>query len=583
LKEIKLFGRALDLQDVEFRAVNTEAIAKGYAVAKECCNMRVIKYLKTLPENLNTTFYKSWNDVTSKSRYELLLDQLVHYCTTYGTNHQGTPYIPNDNPEVIDFTDCKVIMPITPAEIADKITAMFASGIALKQETIEDCFELIDELDLKIDVNAIANREVLMIFCDRMGVYPSNPVEMVRFLIYKATGNTLLIKDRKTISMIEANRDANIHSIVNEYGVDKLSEVFFRFKPIFLAFKRANNANSRVINQLRRKAKANHKAMIGSFWNDILSNPANLPKLDGHLSSLTNFKKIALMQTIKVREVGTGILPVLVRNGKLFVKERDMPMKEYHSLIYNALMNSLLESLSAKKCKIKLHDSLQLALPTSEKSFIGNIPFGSYIHTDVDTIAGIHWRGEDGTQDFDLSGMDIEGNKIGWNSNYYNGDKTVVYSGDMTSANPNATELIYCAKGAPDMVIKTNRYCGAEGSKYSFFIAKTHMIRVTKNHMVNPNDVVFMTQLESTSRENMNGMFVDSRFYFADLVTGSGAVSVPREHEKLYMKHVKETVRCSLDLREILLSAGFEIVDNASDADIDLSVMDKSTLIELLS
>ena len=34
----------------------------------------------------NSTFYKTWNDVTSKSRLHLLVDQLVHYMTTYGTD-----------------------------------------------------------------------------------------------------------------------------------------------------------------------------------------------------------------------------------------------------------------------------------------------------------------------------------------------------------------------------------------------------------------------------------------------------------------------------------------------------------------
>ena len=120
MKEIILFGRALDTQNASFNDVNRLAVAKGYVVHPDCCNTRVLKYLETLPNNYNSTFYKEWNDVLRRDRLELAYDQARHYASTYGTAHTGIPYIPNEDPAVIDFKDVKVIMPITRKEIQEK-------------------------------------------------------------------------------------------------------------------------------------------------------------------------------------------------------------------------------------------------------------------------------------------------------------------------------------------------------------------------------------------------------------------------------------------------------------------------------
>ena len=48
----------------------------------------IVKTKKTAKQ-LNATFYRAWNDVLSKTRFELLFDQIMHYSTTYGTNFEG--------------------------------------------------------------------------------------------------------------------------------------------------------------------------------------------------------------------------------------------------------------------------------------------------------------------------------------------------------------------------------------------------------------------------------------------------------------------------------------------------------------
>jgi len=97
---IKMFNAALvEGQPTisEFKAVNTKALQLGYLVPQEICNASVLSFLTEQTINPNATFYKTFEDVTSKSHLELLFDQVLHYLTTYGTGFEmGNGYVPND-------------------------------------------------------------------------------------------------------------------------------------------------------------------------------------------------------------------------------------------------------------------------------------------------------------------------------------------------------------------------------------------------------------------------------------------------------------------------------------------------------
>ncbi len=113
----------------------------------------------------------------------------------------------------------------------------------------------------------------------------------------------------------------------------------------------------------------------------------------------------------------------IIRNGKTYTKST-LPSTNDYSMPKAFLKDSLVESLKSKACKIKLPKDIRLAIPSSEKTFVGNIPFGSYIDVaGKNSIFGIVWRGEDGAQDLDLSYFDYNGQKIGWNSHYFSGEQ----------------------------------------------------------------------------------------------------------------------------------------------------------------
>lgn len=587
MKEIVLFGRALEAQvspksvsnDIfDYKDVTEAAVAKGYVIHPNCDFFRALKYLATLPVNFNSTFYKSWQDVTSKTRIDLMVDQLFHYISTYGTDFQGTPYVPNEDAPIVKFVDAKIIFPISVEEIREKIQAMFNSGIALKQETIEDCLELIDELNITINYSSIKNKEVMMFICKKLGILPDSAEEMVRFLVYLHINKTLLIKDKFTIQAIKI-KSLPIAGIVEKFGIEKLASVFHRYKPIFLAMKKGNEA---IINKLRRLADEHHEPKKFGFWSQVLSDVNLFPLIKDNLHNLNNFKLISLLQTILVRKEESGTLATIIRNGKFYVKERNFNNRDYYNLVFEVLYDELILRLKRKACKVKLDDNINLALPTSEKSFVGHLPFGSNVSLKEDAIVGVNWKGVDGAQDIDLSLIDINGDKYGWNSRYYNADNTVIYSGDMTRAEPEATELLYAKQGMPDGIVYLNLFRGNEDSKCTIFFAEEECDNVETNYMVNPNNITFSTELSFNKGEKqiICGMFVEKKFFFMNLQTSGGSVSGSNVYQKQYLEHMKKNVHSFLDLRYVLEDAGFRFVKN--NPDIDLSKPDKSVLIELL-
>jgi hypothetical protein len=583
MKEIKLFGKALNVKTLSPATVNALACSKGMIVHPDCCNDRVYAYLHDIPNRYNSTFYQSVADVVERDRLYLLIDQLMHYASTYGTQYQGAVYVPNDNwsedeMHPIDFSDCKVIQPITPEEIAEKVREMLYSGIALKLETIEDIFSLVDEFSIELDINSVKNIEAKMFLYKRLGLLPSSPEEMVRYLVFLHTGQTLVIKNMESFRSMISN-PTPIEDIVNQFGAEKLASVFFRYKPLFLAMKSPMNA--KIINKLRRLANKHHKPFQAGYWETLLQKPVEAIEFMQRLTDLSNIKKVRLIKAIDEKASDMTHKMYIIRNGKTYTKST-LPSARDYSMPKAFLKDSLVESLKSKACKIKLPKEIRLAIPSSEKTFVGNIPFGSYINVaGKNSIFGIVWRGEHGAQDLDLSYLDYNGQKIGWNSYYYSGEQDIVYSGDMTSANPEACEYMFCKNGLVDGIIKVNAYHARENSMFNFFVGKTDAdFTVERGHTPTENIIKFKAEMKITGETTL-GFYADDKIYFSDLNSGDGRVSRFNSHMQNSIKYFVDTRNTFLYWDEILTLAGFTITDE--DYDIDLSSGDIAQMIALLS
>ena len=585
---IKLFNKALSGNSVPFAEVNKLAVKVGYIVDPRCCTAEVLEFLKSLPVNINATFYKSWNDIISKNRFELFLDQIRHYASTYGTDFQGEVWTPNEGSDQPDYTDFKVITPITIEEVNTRCCEMLYTGIPLNENTLRMVLELITD----VDIEKVKNKEAMMSLHKKFGTVPKDNVEFVRFLVFLATNKTLLIKDKTTLAALKV-ADINLSELVYSFGDIRLAEIFFRFKPIFLAL-RNTKENKVVVNDLRRLADKYHKPMKVGFFENILALSSLPVGLQERLKECSNYKKVTLLQTILIRQKELDMRFFGIRNGKLWAKEEKSKIRGYYDELYAHVYNSLIISLSEKACEIKLPLEVKITLPTSEKSFIGNYPLGtSFNLSNTDSIVGIHWRGDEGARDIDMSLHSIDGRKYGWNAAYTNDSKSIVYSGDMTFANPEAVELFYGNKGMTPCIVKVNRFSGEDKAKFRLFLATetiTDMVKdyeidpyndKYKNYMVNPNNILFMIDCEMNAKEKSVGVITGDKFILAEFKTGNKIVSGSSITNK-YTEYALSTLDCYLDLEKVLTDAGYTI-NSGNEPDIDLTKLSKDTLISLLA
>ena len=603
--ELRLFGRALRNTN-DSNTVNSVLIrncaTKGYVMHPDCDAIRVMTYMNSLPNNLNTTFYKSFSDVMNRSIEALWIDQCRHYASTYGTGHTGKPYVPNDNPAKIDFTECKIIEPITLAELTGKIQDMLHSGIALKNDTLNDIFELIAEFDIELDLSDIKNREFLIRYRISRGLPFNTAEETLQAINFIITDNACIVKDKITIAQyssffiehpgIKDNDLEWVKESFNSHSLFEWAGIFNRYKPLFLALR--NSELRPVINKISKLSKKHHLPMripmsTVFLTPQYINSPSEFAEAKHWL--LRNVKDMSIFELVKYHNAvskrfqGEFIDTINIRNGKSWVKKTSWALnstttRNLESIAY------LLRKEIRKKVEYSLNwkniivpTDLKIALPTSEKNFIGALPIGSYIDVkpEDNLIVGIYWKGEDGARDLDLSFTDIDGNVVSWCNHFTDEGNNIVYSGDMTNANPEASEYLLFRNDMPNGVFTCNSFCAQPESKYTFIVARLpEGAEFDYNHMVNPDDIIFQTPMVMTGNQMSMAIYVDGRFIFTDRATGNGRVA------KAGIT-TRDLIQSQIDMSKMILMLN-DYMGNVSPDGEDVKLTDdKSALISLLS
>lgn len=600
---------------VNVKKIQELALKKGYIVHPDCCNKSVYGFLyyQLGPVDINSTFYKTWNDVISKNRLEILFDQIISYTATYVL---GESWVPNEGSDVIDFSKYTVIKPITFEELYEKCLEMIQSGIALKTSTVLDLCKYIKEYyisqdNAKLDIDSIKNREAQTYLCSELGITPNDKFNLLRYIVFKTTDETMLIKNMDLINKIKTSINPFDLSSLSEEQLKELASIFYRFKDIFLAFrKHINNCswikpdklllvqvakNREIINKLRRLAPKYHKPFKAGFWETLLQNKnVTDNEIRENAKNTTNFKLVRMIQAINMHLCNPDKKLYVIRNGKTFIKDMSNVNEDFKTLnnYKKVLKDILVERLKSKACVVKYPKGLVLTCPTSEKNFIGDIPFGSYYKMGQDNYFGIYWRNDWGAHDFDLSFISEDGSKIGWNSQWYNGNKNVIYSGDVTNAPDGASEVILAKNNCPNGIININRFSGNQNSMYQFFFGKSDTIKNYPNgYMVDPNTIMIQTTNYSESPQESIGAVIDNKAYLFKLGVAGGRVSTASRFGTSFLDLMYLQVRSFMTLSELLGDAGFTDYNDIDwtmckeeDFEIlDLSVLNRDTLISLFS
>ena len=606
--ELRLFGKALtQIGTVDSMSTYTinKCASKGYIISPGCNEERVLSWLDSKPINYSSTFYRTFEDVTSKTRFELAIDQIRHYMSTYGTGHTGTPYIPNDNPDSIDFTDCKVIESITLAELTHLIQDMLHSGIALKGETLDDIFELIDEFDIELDINDMKNREAIMRYKILKYIRPESLEEMMQMINYVITGSSMIVKNQQTIANYKhgdfLTYTSKVTKLLSYFSEREVAGIFNRYKPLFLALKKYDGNFKSYINKISKLSKMYHKPAVlpistTFLTKDMLGDKQFSKTQEWFHNNLHNFSLFQLSKwytAVQKRMKGEFLDTFNIRNGKSYVELNTWDYSDaqkdnlcyWDHILRRTIAQKLYEKVDGKTIKLNTHFSL--ALPTSEKNFIGTLPLGTYvdIKPEDNLIVGISWKGEDGAQDLDLSFTDIDGRVISWCNAYRDETANIVYSGDMTSANPEATECLLFRHNMPNGIFKVNNFSRVAGAKYTFFVAKHTKDAFGKNHMVDPNDIIFQTPLAfGTDMEMSMAIYINGRFIFTDRAVGRNHIARANGTTTSLIQSQIDMADMSFDLTRHLEYSSAHLCDENHTGDcIDLTTDDKSALISLLS
>lgn len=587
---------------------------------------------------MNSAFHKSWNKIKTADIEQLVLEQIVHYFTTYGFESMGiyssdTVYIPEEKltiPKIkLDKISLIVIKGYTKAELKEKLVYLLGTGIALKEDTKKDVLDVVTFVGFnETEVYAIKNKEVRVALYDYLDICPKEPVEFLRYLIYKSTNTTLLIKDRQTITEIKTKDNLSALGLLEKYqkteGLERLSSIFYRFKPLFLAF-RTNKKLKSIINKIRKLAVKHHKPMPEDFLNSVTAyvkagKMIGDSKLDAELAKVNIFRKIRLAYALKYRTTDTDSILYRIRNGKSFATTFDFTKKKVASKVLGDVLDSIVEDIKPQVDgkKIYIPKNIQYALPTTEKQFTGDMPSGSYVVIPKDVVVGVHWNnvGKDRV-DLDLSMIRCDGGKIGWDASYRWGEEggDVLFSGDMTDAPmPNgASELFYIKKqeNASFILMLNNFNCGGgwdcdalSGLEVPFdiIVASEEAKHMKQHRMVDPNNIICTAKSKISGNQKMLGLLVttptENRFYFAESNIGNSITSYGgAEYIQQSRKYMLNFYTNTISLTDLLKRAGAVIVSEPSvkmvgdkqvkngDCDIDLSyeTIEKDSIIRLLT
>lgn len=614
----KLLSKELLTETIEKGFVFSPEVVSSYSDLKPLIKL-VEEELGLTGEQLNASFHKSWGKVKDASIEQLVFEQIVHYITTYGFKELGiydddSIYIPHEKleiPELDEDIKLTIIKGYTKAELKKKILALVNTGIALKEETMHDIIEVADLVGLSAEeVHAIKNKEVKVALYDYFGIFPENGIDFLRYVVYKATGKSLLIKNTETVDVIKAHNNFEISVLFgkykDKYGFKRLAEIFYRFKPLFLAFK-TNAKLKTFINKIRKLAKTCHKPLPEDYLNTITARLKNdgkdgkecilNSKLKEELKKVNVFRKIRLAYALNFRLTNPTSILYKIRNGKSYVTEFTQTFKPNVIIrILATILESIQEDVTknVKGKKIYIPEEMKYALPATEKQFTGDFPSGTYIVIPKDMVFGIHWENvKSHVIDLDLSTIDVGGQKIGWDANYRTEGRDIMFSGDITSAPKpkGASELFYVARqNNNSLILYVNYYNYDEAIEVPFkiIVGSEQPGNFGSNYMINPNNVKAIAKTMINTKQKILGLVTttptECRFYFTESNMGNSITSSGSETAEKSRNYLFNFYSNAISLNDILESSGAELVDDKSECDIDLSPenIGKDTIINLL-
>ena len=427
-------------------------------------------------ETFNRTLIESFAAVANMSRDKFYLIQILHYLTTYVTNFT-TPFVVGERtftPEETKALKITIIRAESASRSLERINELFATTVAPKAQNIH-YYRALAPL-ATIAPEEVKSKELMIMMCAERGIKPSDPETLFRYLVYCATKETLIIKNKNLISIIKRAAHNNIELInsLTEDEMKALASIFYRYKPLFLAFKTPETAS--VINRIRRLAVKYHKPQSANTIKNFVN--LNSEEQATIIARATNRELIKLYNALAVPS-GTRLFQI--RNGKIWVREEEHSSVDLFDKIraasaINIELRNRLKNYEGMT--VYIPRGISYAVPYSEKQFSGAIPWGTAIGaTDKENAftIGVHWVND---PDESVCDLDLHAHtptrRFGWNSRYISEDGETIYSGDMTNAPApkGAAESFYINNVNEPVILTLNAFNAKSNKQFQFFITE---------------------------------------------------------------------------------------------------------------
>lgn len=531
----------------------------------------------------NQAFHKSWQTIKDTPQEELWIQAIIHYFTTYGYEAlgvEGEVYIPKEELDLPSDIKLINVVGLTDEDLIKKIVEL-GSGVALAEDTLKSLIDIIEGYNYQIDPEKIKNRELKSALYDLYNTVPQWPVEYLRFVLSRVTGKTLLIKSNRFIQEIR-EIDSQIQrrelDRLLEKAPDNLAEIFFRYKPLFLALKKVSR-NKAFFNRLRKDADSMHKPLTEDYLNSVtarIKHNQPLDKLEEKLAGASIYRKIRLANALKYRLANPSSIVYKVRNGRSwaddFVGKNQSETK--------VALEMVLSSIKVNKT-IYVPEYVDYGLPATEKQFIGNLPANTSFKVQDNLIVGVYWENVSGKRvDLDFSSIGL-GEKIGWDSVYKSDDQRVLFSGDMTDASGGASELFYFGENnLKTYALFLNYYNFEENYPVTakIFVASEKPVEFGKNYVA--NNIIAQADFEVTTKQAFVGLVYGNSLYLSASSIGRSITS--RGRGKLAQKTREYLLNSTLSA--LRLSDVANVVHQKGDyPDLSPEKLDKNTIINLIS
>lgn len=321
------------------------------------------------PVNWAQSFHKSWDKVATCSIEQLISEQLLNYFSTYGLESRGLRslnYVPvekiltnlDEKPAIEAFT---VVHVLSVEELQEKLIDYLKNTKAPHRDAVE-CVKALLPLAAGIKVDDVKSFEIKIMYCDLYNLVPTEAQDFLRFAVFKATNGTTttLVKDDETIGVLKLfARTPLAVKMFESADITSLSRSFYRFKPLFLAFK-ANEQLASVINKIRRLAVRNHQPVSGFTVSNLMNLLVQNRKSDAvEVISKADRRELIKLINFARQEISLQAHVYNIRNGKVFVKAQSdsTPAPGYQknvTWLHEVCLNRLKELIKTKNPQVSL-------------------------------------------------------------------------------------------------------------------------------------------------------------------------------------------------------------------------------------